>query len=116
MDPKSIKYGLIGLVVLFVIVLIWDVYEFSQVPAAQDVESNSSIATLRLVLFCVLSLLLGALVFLLVFTYGDLTKSKLGALVNRVDTSDRIAPWTYGAGALMASRARRGALPASAAR
>jgi len=38
---------------------------------------------------------------------------KLGALVNRVNTSDRIAPWTYGAGALMASLARRGALPAA---
>ena len=36
---------------------------------------------------------------------------KLGALVNRVNTSDRIAPWTYGAGALMASLARRGVLP-----
>lgn len=34
----------------------------------------------------------------------------LGALVNRVDTSDRIAPWTYGAGALMATLARRGLL------
>ena len=32
---------------------------------------------------------------------------KLGALVNRVNTSDRIAPWTYGAGALMQSLARR---------
>ena len=31
----------------------------------------------------------------------------LGALVNRVNTSDRIAPWTYGAGALMQSLARR---------
>ena len=38
---------------------------------------------------------------------------KLGALVNRVNTSDRIAPWTYGAGALMASLARRGVLPAA---
>ena len=37
---------------------------------------------------------------------------KLGALVNRVNTSDRIAPWTYGAGALMASLARRGVLSA----
>jgi fumarylacetoacetate (FAA) hydrolase family protein len=35
---------------------------------------------------------------------------KLGALVNRVNTSDRIAPWTYGAGALMATLARRGLL------
>jgi len=35
---------------------------------------------------------------------------KLGALVNRVNHSDRIAPWTYGAGALMASLARRGVL------
>ncbi len=34
----------------------------------------------------------------------------LGALVNRVNTSDRIAPWTYGAGALMATLARRGIL------
>ena len=37
---------------------------------------------------------------------------KLGSLVNRVNTSDRIAPWTYGAGALMASLARRGVLSA----
>jgi fumarylacetoacetate (FAA) hydrolase family protein len=45
---------------------------------------------------------------------GDIvtvTTPKLGALVNRVNTSDRIAPWTYGAGALMASLARRGVLP-----
>ncbi len=34
----------------------------------------------------------------------------LGTLVNRVDTSDRIAPWTLGAGELMKSLARRGAL------
>jgi fumarylacetoacetate (FAA) hydrolase family protein len=39
------------------------------------------------------------------------TTPKLGALVNRVNTSDRIAPWTYGAGALMASLARRRVLP-----
>ena len=38
------------------------------------------------------------------------TTPKLGALVNRVNTSDRIAPWTFGAGALMASLARRGVL------
>jgi fumarylacetoacetate (FAA) hydrolase family protein len=31
----------------------------------------------------------------------------LGALVNRVDHSDKIAPWTFGAGALMRSLARR---------
>jgi len=34
----------------------------------------------------------------------------LGALVNRVDTSDRIAPWTFGARALMTNLARRGLL------
>ncbi len=33
-----------------------------------------------------------------------------GALVNRVDRSDRVAPWTFGAGALMANLARRGLL------
>ncbi len=32
---------------------------------------------------------------------------KLGALVNRVNRTDRIAPWTYGAGALIGSLARR---------
>ncbi|MCC6194677.1 MAG: fumarylacetoacetate hydrolase family protein [Burkholderiales bacterium] len=36
--------------------------------------------------------------------------SKLGALVNRVNTCDRIVPWTYGAGALMHTLARRGVL------
>ena len=35
---------------------------------------------------------------------------RLGALVNRVDRSDRIAPWTFGAVALMRSLARRGLL------
>ena len=35
---------------------------------------------------------------------------KLGALVNRVNHSDRIAPWTMGVGALMDSLARRGIL------
>jgi fumarylacetoacetate (FAA) hydrolase family protein len=34
----------------------------------------------------------------------------LGALVNRVDTSDRIAPWTLGTRALMHNLARRGLL------
>jgi fumarylacetoacetate (FAA) hydrolase family protein len=35
---------------------------------------------------------------------------RLGALVNRVDTSDRIAPWTFGSAALMRNLARRGLL------
>ena len=34
----------------------------------------------------------------------------LGALVNRVNTSDRIAPWTLGTRALMQNLARRGLL------
>jgi fumarylacetoacetate (FAA) hydrolase family protein len=34
----------------------------------------------------------------------------LGALVNRVDYADAIAPWTFGAGALMRNLATRGAL------
>jgi fumarylacetoacetate (FAA) hydrolase family protein len=35
---------------------------------------------------------------------------ELGALVNRVDTSDRLPPWRYGTRALMQSLARRGML------
>ncbi len=41
---------------------------------------------------------------------GDIVTVKtptLGALVNRVNHSDRIAPWTFGAGALMRNLARR---------
>jgi fumarylacetoacetate (FAA) hydrolase family protein len=34
----------------------------------------------------------------------------LGALINRVNHTDRIAPWTFGAGALMVNLARRGLL------
>jgi len=34
----------------------------------------------------------------------------LGALVNRVEYSDAIAPWTFGASALMRNLARRGLL------
>ena len=34
----------------------------------------------------------------------------LGTLVNRVNTSDRVAPWTYGTGALMRDLARRALL------
>jgi fumarylacetoacetate (FAA) hydrolase family protein len=34
----------------------------------------------------------------------------LGMLVNRVNTSDKIAPWTYGVRALMRDLARRKAL------
>jgi fumarylacetoacetate (FAA) hydrolase family protein len=44
---------------------------------------------------------------------GDLVTvatPKLGALVNRVEHSDRIAPWTFGATALMRNLARRGLL------
>ena len=33
---------------------------------------------------------------------------RLGALINRVNHSDQIAPWTFGAGALMKNLARRG--------
>lgn len=35
---------------------------------------------------------------------------RLGTLANRVNTSDRVAPWRYGAGALMRDLARRGLL------
>jgi len=35
---------------------------------------------------------------------------KLGALINRVNHSDKIRPWTFGAGALMQNLARRGLL------
>ena len=39
-----------------------------------------------------------------------ISSERLGALVNRVDRSDRIAPWTFGLGALMANLAARGLL------
>jgi fumarylacetoacetate (FAA) hydrolase family protein len=32
---------------------------------------------------------------------------RLGTLANRVNTSDKVAPWTYGIGALMRDLARR---------
>ncbi len=38
------------------------------------------------------------------------TTPLLGSLVNRVNTSDQIEPWSYGAGALMRDLARRGLL------
>ena len=44
---------------------------------------------------------------------GDIVTVKtplLGALVNRVDRSDRIAPWTFGVAALMANLGARGLL------
>lgn len=44
---------------------------------------------------------------------GDLvtiSSSRLGALTNRVDFCDRIAPWTFGTGALIANLAARGLL------
>ncbi len=44
-------------------------------------------------------------------TVGDIVTvatPTLGALVNRVEHSDRIAPWTFGAAALMRNLARRG--------
>jgi fumarylacetoacetate (FAA) hydrolase family protein len=44
---------------------------------------------------------------------GDLvtiSAPKLGALVNRVTTSDQAPPWTFGAGALMQNLASRGLL------
>jgi fumarylacetoacetate (FAA) hydrolase family protein len=40
----------------------------------------------------------------------EIACAELGALVNRVDHCDRIAPWTYGTGALMRHLARRGLL------
>jgi len=44
---------------------------------------------------------------------GDLVSistPKLGRLANRVTTSDRAAPWTFGIGALMRNLAARGLL------
>ncbi len=44
---------------------------------------------------------------------GDLVRisnSQLGGLVNQVNRSDLIAPWSYGLRALMRDLARRGAL------
>jgi fumarylacetoacetate (FAA) hydrolase family protein len=44
---------------------------------------------------------------------GDLVQiscPELGSLVNRVETCDRIAPWTFGTGALMRNLAARGLL------
>jgi fumarylacetoacetate (FAA) hydrolase family protein len=44
---------------------------------------------------------------------GDIvtvTTPSLGALVNRVDHADKIAPWTFGASALMRNLAARGLL------
>jgi fumarylacetoacetate (FAA) hydrolase family protein len=49
---------------------------------------------------------------------GDLvtvTTPRLGALVNRVNHTDKIAPWTFGAGALMQNLASRGLLQREAA-
>ncbi|MDB5914474.1 MAG: fumarylacetoacetate hydrolase [Ramlibacter sp.] len=46
-------------------------------------------------------------------TIGDvvaISTPRLGTLVNRVNTSDRVAPWRYGALALMRDLARRGLL------
>jgi fumarylacetoacetate (FAA) hydrolase family protein len=39
-----------------------------------------------------------------------IANDRLGSLVNRVDRSDRIAPWTFGIGALMANLGARGLL------
>jgi fumarylacetoacetate (FAA) hydrolase family protein len=41
------------------------------------------------------------------------TTPRLGSLVNRVNHSDKIAPWTFGAGALMKNLAARGLLVSS---
>ena len=44
---------------------------------------------------------------------GDIvtvSTARLGTLANRVNTSDRVAPWTYGVRALMGDLARRGLL------
>jgi len=42
-----------------------------------------------------------------------IANDRLGALINRVDRSDRIAPWTFGLGALMSNLAARGLLGAA---
>jgi fumarylacetoacetate (FAA) hydrolase family protein len=44
---------------------------------------------------------------------GDIvavTTPSLGALINRVDHADKIAPWTFGTAALMRNLAARGLL------
>ena len=49
-------------------------------------------------------------------TVGDVVEiscPELGTLVNRVDYCDTIAPWTFGAGALMRNLAARGLLGAT---
>ena len=40
----------------------------------------------------------------------SVSTASLGMLVNRVNLSDRVAPWNYGAVALMRDLARRGLL------
>jgi fumarylacetoacetate (FAA) hydrolase family protein len=40
----------------------------------------------------------------------SISTPSLGRLVNRVNYADAIAPWTFGAGALMRSLAERGVL------
>jgi fumarylacetoacetate (FAA) hydrolase family protein len=40
----------------------------------------------------------------------EIASDPLGSLVNRVNHCDRIAPWTFGSGALMRNLARRGLL------
>jgi len=41
----------------------------------------------------------------------SIAAAELGCLVNRVNRTDRLAPWTFGAGALMQNLAARGLLP-----
>ena len=40
----------------------------------------------------------------------EVSTPSLGALVNRVNHTDQIAPWTFGAAALMTNLSRRGLL------
>jgi fumarylacetoacetate (FAA) hydrolase family protein len=47
--------------------------------------------------------------------YGDVVRissARLGTLINRVNSSDRVEPWTFGVRALMANLAARGLLGA----
>lgn len=96
MEKNTAKYGLIALVVLFVIVISWDIYEYSKIPAPASVTTTAVIPSLRLIMYLLIAAVLSILSFVLVLSYSNLGNSKTGSIITGVIALITLAAAIYG--------------------
>lgn len=84
MEQSTAKYALIALVVMFIIVISWDVYEYSQLPDPADITKNSNIKSMRLIFYYILTTVLSVATFAVIFSYSNVSKSKSGSIITGI--------------------------------